>query len=85
MPLYYGKDESLVLHILDAVAGAEKPLSAEAIRKAVSARTPFDDIEHLRKLLRLLQQDHYLDRDAKGHYAFRFALIRRWWRLDRDL
>jgi len=83
--LYYGKDELLVLHILDAVAGAEKPLSAEAIRKAVSAKTPFDDIEHLRKLLRLLQQDHYLDRDAKGHYAFRFALIRRWWRLDRDL
>lgn len=83
--LYYGKDESLVLHILDAVAGAEKPLSAEAIRKAVSASIPFDDMEHLRKLLRLLQQDHYLDRDAKNHYAFRFALIRRWWRLDRDL
>jgi hypothetical protein len=85
LQLYYGKDESLVLHILDAVAGAEKPLSAEAIRKAVSAKTPFDDMEHLRKLLRLLQQDHYLDRDAKGHYSFRFALIRRWWRLDRDL
>ena len=75
----------LVLHILDAIAAANEPLALNSIRKAVSAQTPSDDTEQLRNLLKLLQQDHYLDRDAEGHYAFRFPLIRRWWRFDRSL
>jgi hypothetical protein len=85
LPLYYGSNEALVLHILDAIAAASEPLALNSIRKALSAQTPFDDTEQLRTLLKLLQQDHYLDRDAEGHYAFRFPLIRRWWRFDRSL
>jgi hypothetical protein len=85
LPLYYENDERLVLHILDAIAAASRPLSLDAIRKAVSAQTPFDDTERLRNLLKLLEQDHYLGRDAEGDYAFRFPLIRRWWRFDRSL
>ena len=85
LPLYYGKDEALVLHILDAIAAASEPLALNTIRKALSAQTPFDDTERLRDLLKLLQQDHYLDRDAEGRYAFRFPIIRRWWRFDRSL
>lgn len=85
LPLYYGSNEALVLHILDAIAAASEPLALNSIRKALSAQTPFDDTEQLRSLLKLLQQDHYLDRNADGHYAFRFPLIRRWWRFDRSL
>jgi hypothetical protein len=85
LPLYYGKDEALVLHILDAVAAASEPLALNTIRKALSAQTAFDDTERLRKLLKLLQQDHYLERNTEGYYAFRFPLIRRWWRFDRSL
>ncbi len=85
LPLYYGKNETVVLHILDAVAAASEPLALNTIRKALSAQTPFDDTEQLRQLLKLLQQDHYLERNDKGHYAFRFPLIRRWWRFDRSL
>jgi hypothetical protein len=51
----------------------------------LSAQTAFDDTEELLKLLKLLQQDHYLERNDKGNYAFRFPLIRRWWRFDRSL
>jgi hypothetical protein len=36
-------------------------------------------------LLRLMEQDHYLSRDANGSCRFRFALLRRWWRLARGL
>lgn len=38
----------------------------------------FDDHEKLRRLLALLEQDHYLKRDMDGRYQFRFPLIRRW-------
>ena len=85
LPLYYGNNEVPVLHILDAVAAASEPLALNTIRKALSAQTPFDDTEQLRQLLKLLQQDHYLERNDKGHYSFRFPLIRRWWRFDRSL
>jgi hypothetical protein len=85
LPTYYGKDEALVLLILDAVAAASEPLALNSIRKALSAQTAFDDTEELLKLLKLLQQDHYLERNDKGNYAFRFPLIRRWWRFDRSL
>jgi hypothetical protein len=82
---YYGKDEKLVLLILDAVAGADEPLSLDALRKHLSTQTRFDDIERLRDLLKLLEQDYYLARPSAGHYTFRFPLIRRWWRFDRSL
>jgi hypothetical protein len=85
VPLYYGKNETLVLGILDAIAAAPTPISFQAIRKDLSARTRFDAEERLREMLKLLQQDHYLSRDERGNYAFRFSLIQRWWRFDRSL
>ncbi|HXP63344.1 MAG TPA: hypothetical protein VN829_22775 [Dongiaceae bacterium] len=83
--LYYKEDEKLVLVILDAVAAAETPLSFQAIWKQIGSQILFEDQEHLRNLLRLLEQDHYLQRDTSRRYTFRFPLIRRWWRFDRSL
>jgi hypothetical protein len=85
IPLYYGKDEKLVLAILDVVAAAETPLALGAIRRGISSKIVFDDDELLLRLLDLLQKDHYFERDAGGGYAFRFPLLRRWWRFDRSL
>ena len=85
IPLYYGKDDKLVFAILDAVAAAEAPIALEAIRRGVSSRMVFDDVELLLRLLDLLQKDHYFERDTNGSYAFRFPLVRRWWRFDRSL
>ena len=82
---YYEKDEKLVLAVLDAVAAAETPLSFQGLLKQLSSQALFEDREHLRDLLKLLEQDHYLRRDTSGGYAFRFTLIRRWWRFDRSL
>jgi hypothetical protein len=85
VPHYYGGDENIVLAILDTIAAAEAPLSPEEIRRGVSASLRFDDREKLLGLLKLLAQDHYLTRDDRGRYAFRLALICRWWRFDRGL
>lgn len=83
VPSYYGADAKVVLAILDAVATADAALAVDEIRRGVSARLAFDDRDRLLKLLKLLAQDHYLTRGTDGKYAFRFALIRRWWRFDR--
>ena len=85
IPLYYGEDENMVLAILDVVASAGAATSFDGIRNGVSSKTVLHDEERLRRLLALLQQDHYLERDGGGSYAFRLPLLRRWWRVDRGL
>jgi hypothetical protein len=85
IPLYYGKDDKLVLAILDVVAAADAPVALGAIRRGVSSKMTFDDDELLLRLLDLLQKDHYFERDTNGNYAFRFPLVRRFWRFDRSL
>jgi hypothetical protein len=85
VPHYYGNDEKAVLAILDTIAAASAPLSLDEVRRGVNAALPFDDREKLLGLLKLLSQDHYLTRDDHGRYAFRLALICRWWRFDRGL
>jgi hypothetical protein len=82
---YYPKDEKLVIAILDhlATSGAATPI--DAVLSAAKAQGPFDDRERLLAVLKMLQRDHYLARTLQGHYHFRFALIRRWWTLDRGL
>jgi len=85
IPLYYGKDDKLVLAILDVVAAAEAPIALGAIRRGVSSKIAFDDDELLLRLLGLLQKDHYFERDTEGRYTFRFPLLHRWWCFDRSL
>ncbi|HWW02671.1 MAG TPA: hypothetical protein VNZ64_23430 [Candidatus Acidoferrum sp.] len=85
LPLYYGKNEGLVLLALDAVAASDAPIPFEVLRRQLSSQTPLAKPERLRGVLKLLQQDHYLDRDPDGGYRYRFPLIRRWWRFDRSL
>jgi len=44
------------------------------------------DTELLRDLLVLLQRDHYVQQQPDdGRYRFRFRLIQRWWRVNRNL
>ena len=96
---YYGQDEKLALHVLDAVATAGS-LDFQGIKRVVGAQMAVDD-EKLRTLLKLLCMDHYLTRSAVEDqrpgphvwtpdglatgYRFYLDLIRRWWRLSRSL
>jgi len=81
---YYPGAEKLVTAILDTLATAAKPMKTDDILRFVSSSIEFDDRDRLLKFLRLLERDHYLKRSADG-YAWKFPLIARWWRLDRDL
>jgi hypothetical protein len=80
----YTKEEKVALAILDVVALADEPLSVPDVVRQVKQRGEADD-EQVRKLLKLLAQDHYVTCDDDGRYSFRFPLLCRWWKLDRGL
>ncbi|MGF1582720.1 MAG: hypothetical protein ACFCD0_25630 [Gemmataceae bacterium] len=85
LPEYYAEDETTALAILDSLATTKAFLTVDEILERVKQQVQFDDRERLLELLRLMSQDHYLDKDTKSHRQFRFPLIKRWWQLDRGL
>jgi hypothetical protein len=82
---YYPNDQKTVCLLLDELALASEPLPLNDLLKMLKGASTFDDRERLVRLLSFMERDHYLKRDEQGHYQFRFPLIRRWWRLVRDL
>lgn len=79
---YYGAKVKLALLALDELA----PESALAISdwwNRVSMQTPDLDREVFRSTVNLLEQDHYICRNAAGAYRFRFALVQRYWHQQR--
>lgn len=85
IPRYYGPDGNIVFIILDELAGKKGAATVNHLFKTIKGASTFDDRERLLRLLALLERDHYLQRDTEGKYAFRFPLIRRWWKINRGL
>jgi hypothetical protein len=83
---YYRPDERpFVLHLLDILATASTPLTFDVLFDRLKAQIATEDSETVRTVLRLLHDDHYLTRHRDGTWQFRFAIIQRWWRLERGL
>jgi hypothetical protein len=95
---YYGADRvPVVLSLLDQLAAANGSLAFDALLSSLSIHVSVNDGESarrilagdrelLRRVLGLLQRDHYVQKSPDdGAYAFRFPLIKRWWRLHRNL
>ncbi len=80
---YYHDEAGLAAAILDAVA-ISRSMTFDKIRSSVSNRMQVDD-ETLRRVLKLLCKDHYLDHGTDGAYAFYLIVVARWWRIARDL
>jgi len=85
IPIYYGEDQKAVFLILDELAVKPGKTSVNELLAMLKAASTFDDRERLLRLLSLMERDHYLIRSKEGRYAFRFPLIRRWWKLNRGL
>lgn len=79
---YYPNQQKAVLQILDHLATAAAPASINDLLQACAA---LEDRELLLRLLTLMERDHYLKRNADGHFHFRFPLICRWWKLHRGV
>jgi len=83
---YYTEDERpFALNMLDILAGAEDFLSFETLFNRLKLKLATEDAELARHVLTLLQLDHYITRNPEGAYRFRFAIIRRWWQLERGI
>ncbi len=87
IPVYYAaeKDAQLVITLLDHLAGCELPVSIADLLAAVQMQAITVTRDDLIRILRLMERDHYLQRNEAGLYQFRFELIKRWWKLDRGL
>ncbi|MGZ8223125.1 MAG: hypothetical protein ACXWT0_15895 [Methylobacter sp.] len=88
IPIYYGNDdEPIVLGILDGVAARSESVSFGDLLNELKGMGVLSerDRERLLKLLKFVEQDHYLSRNVEGCYQFRFPLLKRWWILSRGL
>lgn len=91
---YYGPRAAAARAVLDRLAEFG-PLRLEDLQamlqtglrpdndtaRAITGANP----EPLRRLVKLMERDHYLTRDDSGRFGFRFRLIHRWWRLELGL
>jgi hypothetical protein len=82
---YDAQDRSAILALLDILAAVEGSLTFADIYNRFKSRVVSDDEERVRTILKLLCQDHYLERTLEGQYQFRYTLIKRWWCLNRGI
>lgn len=86
IPIYYGaEDERTVLEILDGVAVRQEPVAVNELLAELKNMGVLSVRNQLISLLKRVEQDHYLMREAQGLYQFKFALLKRWWKLSRGL
>ncbi len=83
---YYTDDEiPLALGVLDILVVAEQPLMFGDLFEQLQIEIANSNKEQTRKILTLLECDHYIIRETDGGLRFRFPLIQRYWRLHRGL
>ncbi len=74
---YYEPEEAaLAKAVLNVLAREGSPIDLE---KTANLASPGGSLDLVREILRVLAEDHYVERGADG-YAFRSPLIKRWWR-----
>ncbi len=85
IPIYYSneKDAVLVAALLDHLADSNDFVPVNQLMSAVQMQGVTVIRDELIRILRLMERDHYLQRNDDGLYQFRFELIKRWWKLDR--
>jgi hypothetical protein len=83
---YYGSSERIsALNLLDILSTVDTPFPFDDLFNLLKTRETTGGEETARRVLGLLQRDHYVARQSDGAYSFRLQLIRRWWRLDRGV
>lgn len=80
---YPGSDALLALAILDVLAIESEPLSLLEIHNRLTLEDW--DKESVRRMLNLLQRDHYVLQSAVNAFKFRFGLIQQYWVVSRGL
>jgi hypothetical protein len=82
---YYGAQRGECLALLDAVASSTHAISVQEAIKRAKAAYPTVAQQDWIELTRLLERDHYFQRDAAGDIGFKFTVVKRWWVWQRSL
>ncbi len=82
---YSGAEQTLALGILDELAATDLPLSQRELLDRLNVQSIGQDLEQVRKVLKLMGRDHYVLQQPDGGYRFKFGLIQRYWKLSRGL
>ena len=82
--VYYGDREPLALAVLDTLAVRPDGLTLEELTNLLQALPEPPAPEEVRTMLVDLARDHYVVL-RRGRFTFLFPMIRRWWRLERNL
>ena len=78
-------ERPFALYLLDVLSVTDQPLPFDDLFNRLKSRIVTEDSEMARRMLTLLQRDHYIVQHQDGKYCFRFPLIKRSWRLQRGL
>lgn len=83
---YYADDERpFAFNLLDILSTADHPLAFNDLFDLLKSHLATEDVETARRVLTLLQRDHYIIQESSGAFRFRFSLIKRSWRFQRGL
>ena len=82
---YAAEDAPIAFAVLDTLAAEHPGVKMADLYETIKARLPLNDPEPLRKMLTLLQRDHYIALDDSGHYTFRLRVVRRAWAIRREV
>lgn len=82
---YEPAERAIALALLDALCAAKESVRFDDLLNFVKHKIEIEDAEPVREILNRLGKDHYTTQDANGGFAFRFPLIKRYWRLHRGL
>jgi uncharacterized protein len=82
---YYGAQRGECLALLDAVASSTYAISVQEAIKRAKAVYPTVAQQDWIELTRLLERDHYFQRNAAGEIGFKFTVVKRWWVWQRSL
>jgi AAA+ ATPase superfamily predicted ATPase len=80
---YLEGNYNLALQALDILAFADRSIAFGDLLNLVKNEIASAEKEGLRKVLKLLEQDHYIAREVGGGYYFRFQLIKKYWQIHR--
>lgn len=83
---YEAHEKPLAYSALDVIAASDGALSMERLLNLMRHEDPKVEAEHVRSVVRLLRQDHYLEGKKEGDqltYAFRWSFLKRWWKENR--
>ena len=85
LDVYYAPGEKeLALAALDALSRSDRPQLFDELLNLIRHSFPEVTPEPVRDTLSLLERDHYISRPTGTQgYAFRYPIVRQWWKFER--